>query len=297
MKRFFTMLAISSGFLLVPAVVFASAPPPQDLPTTDVGIEVTAETSANTTIETPQTKPPVTPSTKPVPRPTNVLKPIDKQPPSEVLKKIRENASSTSVEAKARLDAAQNLMLQRKADVQTMLERKRMGLASTTAQLIQKREEIRQKIEDKRATVLQRIEDAKTKAREKFGEAVQRSVGNIVNRLSNAVEHLNTIATRIDTKIKEYESQGRDMSVSVGLLAEAQTAITAAQDKISTVGTVLTTALGATDPKAQMPTIRAAVKAAEDALKAAKEALHKALESTKTEAQVEASVEASATVN
>src|SRR3989344_5766323 len=159
-------------------------------------------------------------------------------------------------------------------------------IASTThAEIKDFRGEIKNKIEAKREGVRTRVEEAKQKAKEKFGSAVQRSVGNIVDALTNAIERLTAIADRIDAKIAERQSQGKDTATSTALLAGARTDISAAQDKVAAVGAALSTALASTTPKGEMPKVRAAVKAAEEAVRTAKQSLQKTLNSLKTNPQ------------
>jgi HAMP domain-containing protein len=146
------------------------------------------------------------------------------------------------------------------------------------------REDGRALLEQKKSDIKLKIEVAKEKARTKYGEAVQRSVGNIVDQLSKHVTDLTNIATRIDTRITELQGNGKDMSTSISLLATARTAIATAQDKVSAVGTTLAAMLSNTNPKSQFQSVRDAVKAAEGAIKTAKQSLQKALESVKTAA-------------
>jgi len=174
--------------------------------------------------------------------------------PGQILKNIRENASTTRAEVK---------------DVRREIK----------GEVKQVREESRLKIEAKRAEVKIKVEAAKEKAKEKFGEAVQRSVGNIVDRLTRHVEKLGEIATRIDSRISELQAKGINMDASIELLTTARADIAAAQDKVAGVGAALSAALASTTPKGEMPKVRAAVKAAEDALRAAKDSLKTTLES------------------
>jgi hypothetical protein len=249
-------IAIAAAFLLIPAFALAQ----------------TASTTASTT--------------RPLPPPPFKLGPAIKQLNQDMRPGARNPASTTREAVKDRVDAKRLLIDQHRADVRAMVERKAKGpMSSTTlAQMQQKREEMRGKLELKKEEVKDRLEGAVQKAQEKFGEAVQRSIGNIVEKLTKAVEHLTAIADRIDKRIDEREAEGKNMSVSVGLLATARTDIAAAQDKITLVGTVLTTALASTTPKGELPKVRAAVKTAEDALKKAKESLQKTLESVRIEA-------------
>ncbi len=268
--------AVAAALLLSPLFVFAE----------ETDVAVTAEAGATTEVksEKPLPNPPRMPAMKPAP--LKMLKGAassTKEAVTNRIEKIKETASSTR-------EAGQMFLDKRKAEVQALMERKPKGeMSSTTAAKMEaKREEMRGKLEAKKEEVKNRIQAAREKAKEKFGEAVQRSVGNIADRLTKATEHLTSIATRIDARIKERETEGKDMSVSIGLLATARTDIAAAQDKVTTVGTVLTAALSATNPKEEMSKVREAVRAAEDSLKQAKESLHKTLESLRTEASAEA---------
>ena len=165
--------------------------------------------------------------------------------PGQILKNIRENASST------------------RADIKNV------------------REDARLKIETKREEVRTKIEAVKEKARQKFSQAVQISINNIVDRLTNHINKLGEIATRIDSRISELQAKGITMDASVELLTVARADIAAAQDKITAVGTALSEALASATPKNEMPKIRAAVKAADDAIRAAKASLKATLEAVK----------------
>ncbi len=196
--------------------------------------------------------------------------------PGQILKNIRENASTTRVEIK-------NV----KEDVRAFTGAKKDVIvarvaSSTPEERKQIREEGRMLIEQKKAEVRTKVEAAKEKAKEKFGEAVQRSVGNIVDNLTKHVGQLGEIATRIDGRISELQAKGTNMDASIALLTAARADITAAQDKVTAVGAALTAALTSATPKTEMTKVRAAVKAAEDAIRAAKDALKTTLDSLKT---------------
>src|SRR3990167_5291316 len=81
----------------------------------------------------------------------------------------------------------------------------------------QKREEMRTKMEERQTEVRAKIEAAKTKAQEKYGEAAQRSVGNIVDMLTKATERLGGIADKISARIIELQGMGVAMDGSAGL--------------------------------------------------------------------------------
>ena len=177
--------------------------------------------------------------------PAQTGKPRPLVAPGQILKNIRENASSP------------------RADIKNT------------------REDARLKIEAKKEEVRAKVDAAKEKAREKFSQAVQISVNNIIDRLTGAAEHLGTIATRIDSRISELQAKGINMDASIALLTSARSDITTAQDKITAVGAALSAALANATPKTEMAKVRAAVKAAEDALRTAKGSLKATLDSIK----------------
>src|SRR3989344_1687472 len=117
--------------------------------------------------------------------------------PGQILKNIRDNASSTRADIKNIKTEARDFVGVKRDDIKARL-------ASSTPEVRQKmRDDGRVQIEQKRAEVRTKIEAAKEKAKEKFGEAVQRSVGNIVDNLTKHIEQLSEIATRVDARITE----------------------------------------------------------------------------------------------
>lgn len=251
-------IAIGLAFLLTPVVAAAQL----------------ASTTASST-------PPRPPLQRPLPK----LGPMIKDTIQDARAGIKNAASTTREVVKDRVDAVHDLIDQHKMEVRALIAGKKGQMSSTTmAQMEAKRQEMREKLEQKKEEVHDRVEAAREKAQQKFGEAVQRSVSNIIDRLTKAAEHLTSIADRIDARIDEREAQGFNMSVSIGLLSTARTDIATAQDKIKAVGTTLTTALSSTTPKGEVPKVRAAVTVAEDALKKAKDSLQKTLESVRMEA-------------
>ena len=179
---------------------------------------------------------------------TTNVKPEKPRPlvaPGQILKNIRENASST------------------RADIKNM------------------REDARLKIETKKEEVRAKVDAVKEKARAKFSQALQTSINSKVDRLTNHINKLGEIATRIDSRISELQAKGITMDASVELLTAARADIAAAQDKITAVGTALSAALSSATPKNEMPKIRAAVKAADDAIHTAKASLKVTLDSVK----------------
>ena len=244
-------IALTAALLLAPAFVLAEE------------ADQVSPTSATVKPLTDRPKPPV-------------LKILPLPAPGQILKNIRDNASSTRADIK-------NI----KTDVRGFIGEKRddtkARLASSTPQERQQmRDDGRIKIEQESGEVRTKVEAAKEKAKEKFGEAVQRSVGNIVDNLTKHAEQLGEIAARIDARITELQANGSNMDAPIVLLTAARTDITDVQDKVTAVGAALTAALASATPKTEMPKVRAAVKAAEDAIHIAKDALKQTLDSLKT---------------
>ncbi len=241
-------IALTTALLLAPAFVLAEGP--------DQG----GATSA-TKPQTERPKPPVLP-----------ILPA----PGQILKNIRENASSTRADIKNIKDEIKAFVGAKRDDIQARFA------SSTPQERQQMRDDGRVQIEQKRAEVRTKVEAAKEKAKEKFGEAVQRSVGNIVDNLTKHIEQLSEIATRIDARITERQAGGVNMDASIALLTTARADITTAQDKVTAVGAALTAALSSATPKTEMTKVRDAVKAAEDAIRTAKDALKQTFDSIKT---------------
>lgn len=167
------------------------------------------------------------------------------------------------------------------------------GAASSTREIIRhKLDDLHDLIETHKDTMQKRADDARERAKERFGEHVQKLVGTISDRLASSSARLAAIATRIDTRITALEAQGYDMSSSSALLAVAQSDLAAANVKITAVNQTLADAMSmsTTTAKAKIPAVRAAVVAAEDALKLVKSDLAKTLGSIKVEAQVTTTV-------
>ncbi len=159
------------------------------------------------------------------------------------------------------------------------------GTGSSTVEMVKARvEAIKGLIDKKRMDMKVRAEEAKGKARERFGERVEHLVGKVSDRLASTSAHLDTIASRIDTRIDVLQDEGHDMGQSIALLAQARADLSLANDKILLVNSALEAAMSTTTPKGQIPAVRAAVKAAEEALKLTKDDLMKTLRSVKVEA-------------
>ena len=244
-------IALTAALLLAPAFVLAEE------------ADQVSPTSATIKPLTDRPKPPV-------------LKILPLPAPGQILKNIRDNASSTRADIKNIKTEARDFVGVKRDDIKARLA------SSTPQERQQMRDDGRIKIEQKRVEVKIKVEAAKEKAKEKFGEAVQRSVGNIVDNLTKHIEQLGEIATRIDARITERQANGSNMDAPIALLTTARADIAAAQDKLTAVGAAMTAALSSATPKTEMPKVRAAVKAAEDAIRTAKDALKQTLDSLKT---------------
>lgn len=170
-------------------------------------------------------------------------------------------------------------------------ERPKPGMMASTSGEV--RLELKAKIEARRAEVAQHVQEVKARAAAKFGTAVQTSVGNIVDMLTRHTEQLVAMADKIDARVQELQAQGKDMSGSLTLLAQARTDITAAQGAVANVSATLTAALAAKTPKQELTKVREAVRTAEEAIRKAKDSLRQVLESVRAEGQISASAQTS----
>lgn len=164
------------------------------------------------------------------------------------------------------------------------------GAASTTREVIRKKlDTLHALVNERKDQMRERAEAARSKAKENFGERIEKLVGKVSDRLASSSAKLSAIAVRIGTRIDTLEAEGYDMGASSELLAIAQTDLATANDKIAAVNQALADAMaqGTTTAKAQIPVVRAAVKAAEDALKLVKEDLQKTLRSIQVEGRTE----------
>ncbi len=193
---------------------------------------------------------------------------------AEVRADVRASTTPTGVQKLG--PAIKNIASTTRADLK--------GIGSTTNEFVKSRvDAIKNLISQKRDDNKKRADEARLKAKERFGEHVEKLVTKVSARLASTSLHLSSIADRIDKRIDTLEDEGHDMDASIALLATARTDISKADDKILAVNVALEAAMATTTPKAQMPAVRTAVKAAEDALKLVKDDLMKTIKSIKVE--------------
>ncbi len=178
-----------------------------------------------------------------------------------------------------------------------------LNTASTTREAVQARvgaiQELiaghKQALAERKATLQLRVEAAKVKARAKFNESIQASVEALVDKLTAATTRLDTVADKLEGHIGRLEAEGKDMSQSAALLADARAKITIATEAAATASATLDAALGASTPKAEMPKVRAAVQEAQTAIREAHAALKAVFPSIRVEAAASASANTSVT--
>ncbi|MEK7068266.1 MAG: hypothetical protein AAB964_00435 [Patescibacteria group bacterium] len=170
--------------------------------------------------------------------------------------------------------------------------------ASTTREAIKVRvdaihaliEQHKEAVAERKATLELRVEAAKTKARAKFNERIQQTVEALVDKLTNATDKLDAMADRVEEYIGTLESEGKDMSGSEALLAEARADITTAVEKATAASAALDAALASSTPKTEMPKVRAAIEEARVAIRAAHASLREVVVSIRIEASAGAGV-------
>lgn len=146
----------------------------------------------------------------------------------------------------------------------------------------------------------ERAAELRVQAQARLNAGAERSIGNIIDMLSRAVDRLEYVATKADAHIERFEAAGADMSGSAALLVEARADIGDAQVKVDAVAAALEVATASETPREEMAAVRTAVQAAKEALRVARESLKAVLQSIRTEGasvQVDASAEVEASAN
>lgn len=138
---------------------------------------------------------------------------------------------------------------------------------------LQKRETIREELQAKKEAVMNSVEERKQNAIERVQERLDQFVANVIKRFEAAVERLNTLSERIESRIAKLKSENIDVAESEKLLTEAKSKIETAKTNISKIvitvdGEItiesLKTAFGET--RKQIESVKSDIKSAHAAL-------------------------------
>lgn len=204
---------------------------------------------------------------------------VKERPPllPKILPAIKDAAQTTRENVKAVASTT-------RMEVKTRVE---AGAENIRALIGERKEEARAEMEEKREELQARAEAAKEKAAERWSAAIQNHVRVIVERLTAAIDRLDTLAARTEDRIEKLQAEGYAMTESVALMTEARADIRVASDDVAAVSVAIEAALSSETPKEKMADVRAAIKKAVESIKVAKDSLMEVLKSIRVEASAE----------
>lgn len=138
----------------------------------------------------------------------------------------------------------------------------------------QKRETIKDEIEAKKEALKNSIEERRQNALDKIKERVDKFVQNMTERFNAAIERLDTLASRIDSRIAKLKEAKIDATKAERLMATAKTKITVAKTSVSGLtGAISDTASTTASVKEEFKAIKDQIEKAKNDIKAAHAAL------------------------
>lgn len=188
---------------------------------------------------------------------TSVSVGLPKPPLPGVIKAIREDAQVKIQTGRENL----------KEDVRDI----RSGSTTPTG----KRLEIKNEVRDTRGGIKNEREDMRGKIENARTRMIKNEIKKVVERFRAAIERLQKLAERIDSRIKKFEVAGADMTIPKAKLLEAQAKIDIAKVDVNAVlsfATNFSTTTGTTT-KGVLDQAKGLAKAAERAIQAAQKAL------------------------
>jgi len=196
--------------------------------------------------------------------------------------------------------------VQLKQEIQEVKDEMKSVRASTTAaikddraafmaNLKLRREAALQTFQNMRADIKARIEafkasstDARARIKVKLETAVKARVemhlNVILRRFENITDRLSNISTRLATRIETLEGQGKDMSTSIDLLAQADAKLAGAKDDVAKIEAQIKSELSSETSKEEL---RALIGTAKQSLKDAHSAFVRVIVSIKGESGAE----------
>src|SRR3989344_4336577 len=140
---------------------------------------------------------------------------------------------------------------------------------------------VRSQVKDIRTGAKQNIKDTRTGAREEIKAKqaelrrvrLNREFERVYRRFMAAVERLEKLATRIESRLKKFEEQSRDMSTSRTRLAEVRANISAARNDTEAIKTAAVSSGVALDAETALGSLRTTVKMAKESIRVAHAAL------------------------
>lgn len=116
------------------------------------------------------------------------------------------------------------------------IQPKRLEIKSN---ILEKKQEIKSSIEEKRQEIKAEIEEKKEEIRLQFQQKRTEVAKQVIERQTKHADHLNNVLTRIQTKLTELETAGKDITNSQAELTKAQNSLAEALISITTSTDIL----------------------------------------------------------
>jgi chromosome segregation ATPase len=150
-------------------------------------------------------------------------------------------------ESEARIKAREDLEIRKKeleqkretmkADIEAKRETMKAEIDAKKDEIDEKKDTIKAQIEERRQNIKSEVEERKSNAVGVIKERIGTFTQNVIKRFNAAIERLDTLAGRIDSRIAKIEAEGGDTAKAKELMAVAKTQLETA--KISTSGVEL----------------------------------------------------------
>lgn len=186
------------------------------------------------------------------------------------------------VEVKEKRDALQNELKAKRMEVRDMAqtippEDMRQKREEFRKEVVQKHEELRKEIKSKHEEFKQKAQERKDELKKKIGEERARRVEDfftrMANKLSLAIERLDKLADRIESRLDKISESGKDVSILETKLENARTSITSAQKALEDAKAKFTELAQNDNPKEAFPQVRELISQVSGAVKSAHAAL------------------------
>jgi exonuclease VII small subunit len=110
------------------------------------------------------------------------------------------------------------------------------------------RGEIKNKIEDVRSSVQTKREEVRTTLLARLGERLKKHIDQMIRKFNAAVERLEKLTQRIESRIAKLKAEGQNTTEAEGLVAQAKVQISLAKTDIANLPGAIESALSTTAP-------------------------------------------------
>lgn len=158
-----------------------------------------------------------------------------------------QNSGKTRVESEARIKAREDLELRKKeleqkresmkAEIEAKRETMKADIDAKKDEINEKKDTIKAQIEERKQNIKSEVEERRSNAVGVIKERIGTFTQNVIKRFNAAIERLDTLTERIDSRIAKIEADGGDTTKAKELMAVAKTQLETA--KVSTSGVEL----------------------------------------------------------